>query len=176
MKSFHMGRCVKILKDTLLYTYAAVKCCSYRYQKIREEGGMGNRSRPGKKSQPNSPSFAFLKQSQIKPTKSRTLWNNVQQEHLMACHVEVIVEPVLGQSCVHVVSPVGHHCTEDTKVQQWRLWVAFRYIPHDIHLALMEGLNSKPGIWLICRTNACFGLGKRCSPEYTRNTMLCFQN
>lgn len=153
MKSFHMGRCVKILEDTLLYTSAAVKCCSYKYQKIREERSMRNRSRPGKKSQPNSLSFTFLKQGQIKPTKSRTLWNNVQQEHLMACHVEVVAEPVLGQSWVHVVSRVGHHYTGDTRAQQGRLWVVFRYIPREIHLALMEGPNSKPGIWLICRTN-----------------------
>lgn len=44
----------------------------------------------------------------------------------MACHVEVVVEHVLGQSCEHVVPQVGHLCTEDTRAQQWRLWVVFR--------------------------------------------------
>lgn len=53
----------------------------------------------------------------------------------MACHGKVDVE----LSCAHVVSQVGHHCIEDTKAQQWKPWVVFRYRPGEIHLPLMEG-------------------------------------
>lgn len=47
-----MGRCVKI-QDTLLFTYAAVKCCSYKYQKNRkgawETGaGLAKKKKPAK--------------------------------------------------------------------------------------------------------------------------------
>lgn len=44
-----MGRCVKIQKDTLLFTYAAVKCCSSKYQKTRKETGRGHgKEKPAK--------------------------------------------------------------------------------------------------------------------------------
>lgn len=61
MKSFHMGRCVKILKDTLLYAYAAVKCCSYRYQKIREGRGHGEQEQAWQKKPAKQPFIYVLK-------------------------------------------------------------------------------------------------------------------
>lgn len=42
MWSFHVSRCVKSQKDTLLYTYATVnECCSYKYQNTGRKGAWG---------------------------------------------------------------------------------------------------------------------------------------
>lgn len=176
-----MGRCVKIQKDTLLFTYAAVKCCSYKYQKNRKRAWETGAGLAKKKSQPNSPSFTILKQGQIKLTNQYTNKSNYYYE-IMCDRSPSWPAMLKWLQSMSLASLVNTWCP------RWGIsvlrtqglssggfgWCSGKTgeIPGEIHL---EGPNSKPGIWLICRTNACFSLGNRCSPEYTRNTMLCFQ-